>query len=221
MSSVCFGCEYYLAEIEIEGEFIPPYSCNQPNLKILAEESNNAAVLIEGILFSLSEQNSCPFWKRKKQEEKPKLIVGQLSGMTMGSTAKQEVQIVLSLPRDFDIVELEKALLQGLSSLKKPDLKRQVEAALRPFAFDESYHSYKYIWVPIKKGPVKEGVTLTYEMEKPLDKPTDFGRTVYPETDGYYEGSPCTCEETCKPLCSGTCGCVACKNAYSDFLSLE
>jgi len=52
-------------------------------------------------------------------------------------------------------------------------------------------------------------------------KPTLKGKINYPDTDGYYEEIPCTCEYNCPYNCKGQCGCEACSAAYSDFLSLE
>jgi hypothetical protein len=39
--------------------------------------------------------------------------------------------------------------------------------------------------------------------------------------DNTYHGKKCTCTEGCSYACKGTCGCEACKEAYSDFLSGE
>jgi len=42
---------------------------------------------------------------------------------------------------------------------------------------------------------------------------------------GYYtangEKIPCTCTKKCKTPCKGACGCLACLEAYQDFMSLE
>jgi hypothetical protein len=50
--------------------------------------------------------------------------------------------------------------------------------------------------------------------------PTEEGRKRY-EPDGYYEGIACICDKQCPVDCKGECGCEACQNAYSDFLSCE
>ena len=52
--------------------------------------------------------------------------------------------------------------------------------------------------------------------------PTKVGRERY-SPDGYYtangENVPCICKETCPGGCKGQCGCLACHDAYGDFLS--
>jgi hypothetical protein len=90
MSDKCWGCDFYQKPYDgnnsLEGYEEPsPPMCLQPNLIELADESENAAVLIERILFTLSELNNCPFrvrtaparavrsildLKPKKQEER-------------------------------------------------------------------------------------------------------------------------------------------------------
>jgi len=52
------------------------------------------------------------------------------------------------------------------------------------------------------------------------------GKKRFDETDGYYisnfqPGTPCTCEADCPDPCKGGCGCLACTEAYGDFLSSE
>lgn len=39
--------------------------------------------------------------------------------------------------------------------------------------------------------------------------------------DGHYFGTPCTCSKDCPYACKGACGCQACGEAYSDFMSSE
>ena len=34
-------------------------------------------------------------------------------------------------------------------------------------------------------------------------------------------GTICTCKPTCSVGCKGECGCVACHDAYADFLSVD
>lgn len=48
--------------------------------------------------------------------------------------------------------------------------------------------------------------------------PTEVGKENWPP-DGFYDGEPCVCTETCDEPCKGECGCQACSNSYSDYLS--
>jgi len=52
--------------------------------------------------------------------------------------------------------------------------------------------------------------------------PTNEGKRRHPP-DGFYfnTGSACTCKPVCPKPCKGGCGCRACLDAYSDFLSVE
>lgn len=52
----------------------------------------------------------------------------------------------------------------------------------------------------------------------PHTKPSERGKELHPPF-GYYDGIPCTCLKECSHFCKGTCGCEACKTAFSDFLS--
>lgn len=51
--------------------------------------------------------------------------------------------------------------------------------------------------------------------------PSKEGIKRYPETDGYYEGIPCTCTDKCGVACRGECGCHACASAFGDSLEYE
>lgn len=48
-----------------------------------------------------------------------------------------------------------------------------------------------------------------------MTEPTKIGILNYPETGGYYDGDPCTCDLSCI-MCLGTCGCNACSSACKD-----
>ena len=54
-----------------------------------------------------------------------------------------------------------------------------------------------------------------------ISDPTDEGRRRYPETGGFLtelrHPIPCTCVETCEPLCAGECGCLACGVLFTMF----
>ena len=65
----------------------------------------------------------------------------------------------------------------------------------------------------------KGGYVIT--IPDPIDtEPTPYGMTKW--SDGLYEGAACTCTATeCDEPCHGECGCQACHDAYSDFLSSE
>ena len=53
------------------------------------------------------------------------------------------------------------------------------------------------------------------------DEPTAEGKRRYPETGGFLielrEPIPCTCLETCEPLCAGECRCLACGVLFAIF----
>ena len=55
--------------------------------------------------------------------------------------------------------------------------------------------------------------------------PSEEGKRRYTETEGRYIANgldtPCTCVETCPNPCKGECGCLACREAYCDFLDYE
>jgi len=72
----------------------------------------------------------------------------------------------------------------------------------------------------------RAGVSLSKE-QSPVEgekHPTKVGRERYPP-DGYYTANgdniPCTCKKTCPSNCKGQCGCLACHDAYGDFLSSQ
>lgn len=52
-------------------------------------------------------------------------------------------------------------------------------------------------------------------------KPSEEGRKRFPDTDGYYAGTPCICTFMCTSLCNGRCGCLACHIKYQDELSFH
>ena len=58
------------------------------------------------------------------------------------------------------------------------------------------------------------------ELAGGAQKPTEEGKRRW-DPDGYYEGIPCICNESCKPDCKGECGCHACGQAYQDQLSVD
>jgi len=67
-----------------------------------------------------------------------------------------------------------------------------------------------------------EEVLVTFRKGK--KHPTEVGRERY-SPDGYYtangENVPCTCRKICPNNCKGQCGCLACHDAYGDFLSSQ
>lgn len=55
--------------------------------------------------------------------------------------------------------------------------------------------------------------------------PTDEGKRRF-DDHGFYNansepGTPCTCKPECPDPCKGQCGCLACAEAWGDFLSME
>lgn len=53
------------------------------------------------------------------------------------------------------------------------------------------------------------------------DVPTEEGKRRYADTNGYMvelkEPIPCSCRESCHPLCTGECGCEACALMFTMF----
>jgi hypothetical protein len=53
------------------------------------------------------------------------------------------------------------------------------------------------------------------------NQPTSEGMHRYPDHGGFMvelkEPVPCTCEETCRALCTGECGCEACAILFTMF----
>lgn len=77
MSDKCYGCEYFIqgygGDFSLEGYAEPePPMCQQPDLQEVAIEHEHIAVLLEGLMFQLSELNNCPF-KRIKRPVRRKL----------------------------------------------------------------------------------------------------------------------------------------------------
>lgn len=67
-----------------------------------------------------------------------------------------------------------------------------------------------------------------FAMPVPSNGPTWSGMARYPDTNGYYqlhesdhERFPCHFTERCPGLCTGTCGCFACRIATVDDRSVE
>ena len=75
---------------------------------------------------------------------------------------------------------------------------------------------YRRRYKPKKPDNEPPGVI---EQTDELNEPTERGKRNY--DDGLFEGVPCICTEECPADCKGQCGCEACSNAYSDFLSCE
>jgi hypothetical protein len=79
-------------------------------------------------------------------------------------------------------------------------------------------------WQIIKALDIQpdEEVIVTFRKQK--KHPTKVGKERY-SPGGYYtangENVPCTCKETCPYDCKGQCGCLACHDAYGDFLSSQ
>lgn len=62
----CYGCKFFTPPFDGDyglESFAEPESpsCNEPHLVKLADENENAAILIENIVFTLSSFNNCPF----------------------------------------------------------------------------------------------------------------------------------------------------------------
>lgn len=54
-----------------------------------------------------------------------------------------------------------------------------------------------------------------------MNEPTPRGIEKYPPTGIYDEFWACTCPNDCRDDCEGTCGCKACRHAYSDAIEWD
>lgn len=92
---------------------------------------------------------------------------------------------------------------------------------------EKGFKGHPNLFFGLNVGPWSPG-QLVGERAALCAPATEEGKRRYPP-DGIYacdandsgDWEPCTCAPSCADPCKGQCGCVACRTAYGDFLSLE